>query len=486
VTSLVTERGRTVGEVAAAVPPRRLLRVVGDATTNVSDVTHDSRDVVAGTMFACIVGEVHDGHDFAADAVARGAPALLVERVLDVDVAQVLVDDTRAVVGHVAAAVHDAPSAKIRMVGVTGTNGKTTTTHLLGAILSHAGLRTTVLGTLSGTRTTPEAADLQRRLAALVDEGVTAVVMEVSSHALALHRVDGTHFDAAVFTNLGRDHLDLHGSVEEYFRAKARLFTHDLSDVGIVNTDDPYGRLLLDRAAIDEAAIEMFPYGRGDATDVVATATMHAFSWRGRRVEAGIGGAFNVMNSIAALTTASVLGLDDATAAAGLSTAGPVPGRFEVVAAPAGSVAPTVVVDYAHTPDGLAELLAATRQVAGGGRVVVVFGCGGHRDRDKRPEMGAAAVAGADLAVVTSDNPRDEEPGAIIEAVLSGISAADRDRVVVEPDRRAAIASALRAVGPADIVVIAGKGHETTQEFSDRSIDFDDRTVARELLEGAA
>jgi UDP-N-acetylmuramoyl-L-alanyl-D-glutamate--2,6-diaminopimelate ligase len=486
VTALVAATSRTISELAGAVPARRLLRVVGDGTVTVTDLTHDSRQVRPGTMFACLVGADHDGHDFAPAAVATGAPALLVERILDVDAVQVVVDDTRATVGHVAAAVHGRPSTRVRMVGVTGTNGKTTTAHLIGAILDGAGMRTAVLGTLTGVRTTPEAADLQRDLAALADAGTTAVVMEVSSHALALHRVTGTRFDAAVFTNLGRDHLDLHGSMEGYFRAKAQLFTAAYTDIGIVNADDPYGRLLLDSAAIDDAGVEMVPYGRSDATGVVATTTMHSFSWRGRRVEVGIGGAFNVMNSIAALTATSVLGLDDATAVRALGAAPPVPGRFEVVAAPPGAALPTVVVDYAHTPDGLVELLTAARQAAGSGRVIVVFGCGGDRDRDKRPQMGAAAVAGADRVVVTSDNPRGEDPGAIIDAVLRGIPTADRDRVVVEADRREAISLALDAAGPRDLVVVAGKGHETTQDLGDRVVEFDDRVVAAGLMAARA
>jgi UDP-N-acetylmuramoyl-L-alanyl-D-glutamate--2,6-diaminopimelate ligase len=382
--------------------------------------------------------------------------------------------------GHLAAAVHRDPSRAMRTVGITGTNGKTTTAHLLGAILRHAGLVTAVQGTLSGVRTTPEASDLQRGLRRLADEGTAAVVMEVSSHALALHRVDGTRFDAAVFTNLGRDHLDLHGSVEEYFRAKASLFTSELSEVGVVNADDPRGQLLLDRAAIDDRGIEMVPFGRGDATDLVTTALEHTFAWRRRRVRVPLGGGFNVMNSLAALTTASVLGVDEETAVEGIGLAGPVPGRFEVVGEPADG--PVVVVDYAHTPDGLDELLAAARQVAGGRRVVVVFGCGGDRAREKRPQMGAAAVAGADQVVVTSDNPRGEAPEAIIDDVLAGIAPGARGAVVVEPDRRAAIAVALDLARPGDVVVIAGKGHEATQDLGDRVVDFDDRAVARELL----
>jgi UDP-N-acetylmuramoyl-L-alanyl-D-glutamate--2,6-diaminopimelate ligase len=306
---------------------------------------------------------------------------------------------------------------------------------------------------------------------------VSAAVLEVSSHALALHRVDGTWFDAAVFTNLGRDHLDLHVSMEEYFRAKARLFTPELSALGVVNVDDPYGRLLLDVAAIPTR-----PYSAADARDVEVGVTRHSFTWRGHRVEVALGGAFNVMNSLAALTAVTELGVGAADAVAGLAAAAPVPGRFEVIGG-AEQTAPIVIVDYAHTPDGIAELLTAARNVSPSGTVTIVFGCGGDRDREKRPQMGAAAAAGADRVVVTSDNPRSEDPLAIIDAVVAGVREHDRQRLVVEPDRRAAITLAIRSAGAGDVVVVAGKGHETTQTIGDVVHEFDDRVVAREVLE---
>jgi UDP-N-acetylmuramoyl-L-alanyl-D-glutamate--2,6-diaminopimelate ligase len=299
--------------------------------------------------------------------------------------------------------------------------------------------------------------------------------MEVSSHALALQRVDGTRFTAAVFTNLGRDHLDLHGSAQAYFRAKARLFTPELSAVGVTNVDDAHGRLLR-----DAGTIPIVPFSAIDATDVEVTAASHAFTWRGERIEVGLGGSFNVMNSLAAATTASALGVGPEAIAAGLGAAGAVPGRFERVGTGEGGVA--VVVDYAHTPDGLGEVLTAARDIAGG-RVIVVFGCGGDRDRAKRPQMGGVAARLADLVVVTSDNPRSESPAAIIDEVVAGIAPADRDHVTVEPDRAAAIATALDAAQDGDVVVVAGKGHETTQTIGDRVVEFDDREVARRLLE---
>ncbi|MGI9053379.1 MAG: UDP-N-acetylmuramoyl-L-alanyl-D-glutamate--2,6-diaminopimelate ligase [Ilumatobacteraceae bacterium] len=456
----------------------RSVRIVGDPLTSVVGVTHDSRSVEPGMLFACLRGEHHDGHTHGAAAVAAGAVAMLVDHPVALEVPQIVVDDTRQALGPVAAVAHGHPSRDLLLVGITGTNGKTTTAHLLAAILRASGRSTEIIGTLTGTHTTPEAPELQRRLAEARAEGRQAVAMEVSSHALALHRVDGTRFGAAVFTNLGNDHLDLHGTPEEYFRAKARLFTPELTDVGITNVDDPHGRLLL-----DAASIEMEGYSRDDATDVEVSADRHAMTWRGRRIEVPLGGSFNLMNTVAAATVAATMGIEPDDIVAGLAGAGPVPGRFERVIGPAG--APTVVVDYAHTPDGLDEVLRAARAVAAG-RVVVVFGCGGDRDHRKRPQMGEVATRLADRVVVTSDNPRSEPPDAIISAVLAGIDDAARAaKVDVEPDRAAAIALAIDAAGAGDIVVVAGKGHETAQTTADRVVPFDDRVVARQLLERA-
>jgi UDP-N-acetylmuramoyl-L-alanyl-D-glutamate--2,6-diaminopimelate ligase len=472
--------------LAAAVPPELLVRVIAAAGTSgtadddvsVVDVTNDSREVGPGWLFCCVRGERHDGHRFAAGAVDAGAVALLVEEPLAVDVPQIVVRDVRQAMGHVAAEVHGHPSRQLRTVGITGTNGKTTTAHLVAAILQEAGFDTRVQGTLSGARTTPEAPELQRRLAGWVAGGADAVVMEVSSHALALHRVAGMRFDAAVFTNLGRDHLDLHGSMEAYFRAKASLFRPELSAVGVTNLDDTHGRLLLDVAMID-----MVGFGDADVTDVAVGATAIDFVWRGHPVHLPLGGRFNVSNALAALTCATVLGIEPQVAVRGLAGAPPVPGRFEVVSAPGADV--TVVVDYAHTPDGLEEVLATARSVAPDGRVIAVFGCGGDRDADKRPLMGAVAARLADVVIITSDNPRHEEPVRIIQAAEAGVEPALRSRVRTEVDRRVAIGDAVRLARPGDIIVVAGKGHETTQTIGDDVIPFDDREVARELLAGS-
>jgi UDP-N-acetylmuramoyl-L-alanyl-D-glutamate--2,6-diaminopimelate ligase len=347
----------------------------------------------------------------------------------------------------------------------------------MAAVLEAAGLPTGVIGTLTGKHTTPESPDLQAQLAAFVAEGRRAVAMEVSSHALALHRVAGCHFDLAVFTNLGRDHLDLHGTVERYFAAKAMLFDPSLSDRGIANVDDVHGRLL-----VDTASIPMTAFGEADMADLDVTPSSHSYTWRGQRIEVGIGGAFNAMNSLAAATAGALLDIPLAVIAQGLAGAGSVPGRFEAVRA---GQSFDVIVDFAHTPDGLREALGAARSVAGDGRVIVVFGCGGDRDREKRPEMGAVAATMADEVIVTSDNPRSEDPQEIINAIIQGVPGDYRDRIVSEPDRRRAFAAAFQVASAGDLVLIAGKGHETSQTIGSQVVPFDDRAVARELLEAA-
>jgi UDP-N-acetylmuramoyl-L-alanyl-D-glutamate--2,6-diaminopimelate ligase len=455
-----------------------------------SDVVHDSRHVVAGCLFVCLRGANFDGHEFAAGAVADGAAALLTDHHIAgiADTPQVVVDDTRVRVGPIAALLNGHPSASLTAVGITGTNGKTTTAHLLEAVFDANGWRTGVVGTLHGPRTTPEAPELQRTLRRFVDDGADAAVLEVSSHALALHRVDGTRFDAVVFTNLGHDHLDLHGSQEEYFRAKARLFSPDFAPVGVVNVDDPYGQLLADASASSEAGREfrVVPTSSRQVSDVEVDAVSHRYRWRGFDVVVPIGGHFNVANSLAALTTAVELGIDPAVAVGALAGVAPVPGRFQLVRSEvADRRGVTVIVDYAHTPDGLAELLTSARSVTGR-ELTVVFGCGGERDHPKRPEMGRIAAQLADHVIVTSDNPRGEDPAAIVDDILSGVAPEYRRRIVTDVDRRNAIRTALESAGGGDVVIIAGKGHERIQEYADRTVDFDDVAVATELLEAMA
>ncbi len=484
---VLDERGPPGGVTAVGLDGRDHDEVTG--------ITHDSRAVGPGQIFACLRGEHHDGHEFAAAAVEAGAIGLLVDHRLDDPgprgCPQFVVDDTRVALGPLAAAVHGHPSRRLRTVGITGTNGKTTTAQMVAAICEHAGWSTGVVGTLHGARTTPEAPELQAVLADFVRARRVAAVLEVSSHALALHRVDGTDFDVVVFTNFGHDHLDLHGSVEAYFRAKARLFDRRFAPVAVINVDDPHGRLLADAVAGDAegsdgaGGLRVVPYAATDATDVVVEPDRLRFRWRERPVDVGIGGRFNVANAVAALTTAVELGIDPSTAAGGLAGLPRVPGRFEVIASPAAARRGiTVVVDYAHTPDGLDELLGAARPlVTGTGALRVVFGCGGERDHAKRPEMGSVAARLADDVVVTSDNPRHEDPERIIDDVLAGV--ADRYRAAVgrDVDRRSAIATVLDRSGRGDVVVIAGKGHERIQDLGSATVDFDDADVARSLLE---
>ena len=455
----------------------------------VSDVVDDSRLVTPGSMYVCLRGQSFDGHDFAQQAVLDGAVALVVDHHVDApaEVAQIVVDDTRLRVGPIAALLAGHPSRSLVTVGITGTNGKTTTAQFLEAIFDGNGWMTGVVGTLHGPRTTPEATDLQRTLRNFRDDGRDAAVLEVSSHALALHRVDGTEFDAVVFTNLGRDHLDLHGSQEEYFRAKARLFSPGFSGLGVINVDDPHGRLLADTAASTDPQFRVVAVSSADVTDVHVDAASHRYRWNGIDVAVPIGGRFNVSNSLVALTTAVELGVDPVVAATALRSVAAVPGRFQLVTTPAADrLGLIVVVDYAHTPDGLAEVLTSARAVAAGNSVIVVFGCGGERDRPKRPEMGRTAAELADRVVVTSDNPRREDPNTILDEIVEGVGADYRARVVSDPDRRSAIRLAIESARPGDVVVVAGKGHERTQEYADRTVEFDDVRVAAEIMEALA
>jgi UDP-N-acetylmuramoyl-L-alanyl-D-glutamate--2,6-diaminopimelate ligase len=455
-----------------------VLEIVGDPSrVDVRAITHDSRLVRPGALFCCVPGGALDGHDFAAGAVAGGAAALLCEHRLPVDAVQVRVGAVRPAMALVAAALFGHPSERLSVVGVTGTNGKTTVTHMLKAVLDAAGVGADVLGTLSGSRTTPESTDLQRILAELEGRGVRAVAMEVSSHALAQHRVDAVSFSAAVFTNLSHEHLDFHGNMEAYFAAKSELFRPERAARAVINASDPWGRRLAESiAAAGAPPLQLF--SDSDVEDICVGLRAVDFSWRGRAVHVPLGGRVNVSNALAAATTAASLGVEEAAVVAGLAATPPVPGRMEVVDA---GQPFTVIVDYAHTPDGLERVLDAARPPGAPHRVAVVFGCGGQRDRGKRPLMGEVAAGRADLAVLTNDNPRDEDPAAIIEEVRAGVR--NRERLVVEPDREAAIALALDWAGPGDVVVVAGKGHETGQQIGASVRPFDDREVARRLLE---
>ncbi|HEX6389166.1 MAG TPA: UDP-N-acetylmuramoyl-L-alanyl-D-glutamate--2,6-diaminopimelate ligase [Solirubrobacteraceae bacterium] len=466
-----------------------LADVMGDAAAGlepveVSTLAYDNRVVTPGTLFFCVRGFTRDGHEFADDAIARGAAALVVDHRLDVDVPQVVVPDVRAAMAPAAAALAGNPTARLRVAGVTGTNGKTTTAYLTRALLEAGGHRTGLLGTVASViggdeqptvRTTPEAIDLQRTFAAMLDAGDTHCVMEVSSHALELHRADAIHWAAVVFTNLSQDHLDFHPSMEEYFQAKRRLFLAAGDAPRIVNIDDEHGRRLAEEFpgavtyAIEREAVLRPDRVASDATG--ATIEVHGHEFR-----IPLPGRFNVLNALAAIGVAGQLGVGPEDIARGLATARTAPGRFQPVD---GGQDFTVLVDYAHTPDALDNVLRAARELTGG-RVIVVFGAGGDRDHGKRPLMGDAAVARADRVIVTSDNPRSEDPDAIIAEV-----AGDHD-VTRIADRRAAIAAALAEAQAGDVVVIAGKGHEQGQEFAGgRKEPFDDVTVALEELRAA-
>lgn len=468
-----------VRDLLADVP---VAEVRGDpARTPVASIEFDSRRVSAGALFCCVPGAHTDGHDHAVEAVGRGATSLLCERFCDTPVTQVRVAPGRArpAMASLAAAFWGHPSRALATVGVTGTNGKTTVTRLVRDALEADGRPTGVVGTLDGARTTPEAPDLQRTLAGMVAEGRRAVALEVSSHALTQHRVDGIVFDVAAFTNLSRDHLDHHGTMEAYFEAKASLFTPDRCRHAVVFADDPWGARLVERLrpldGVDGYALTAV---RADEAGDVQLAVGHSrFTWRGRRVDLPLSGRFNVDNALVAAAVATALGAAPDRVVAGLGAAAPVAGRMELVG-PGSPVA--VLVDYAHTPAGLEVALDAARVLAAGGRVLCVFGCGGDRDAGKRPEMGAAATRRADEVVLTSDNPRSEDPLAIIEAVRTGV--VPGAVVEVEPDRAAAIRLAVGRARPGDVVLVAGKGHESTQTTADAAVPFDDRVEAAAAL----
>jgi UDP-N-acetylmuramoyl-L-alanyl-D-glutamate--2,6-diaminopimelate ligase len=463
----------------------------------VTGVSLSSQRIRPGDLYAALPGARAHGVDFAGAAVESGAVALLTDAVgaerAGVDVPILVVESPRAVLGRLAARVYGEPAAAMRMIGVTGTQGKTTTTRLLEGGLTQTGATAAVIGTV-GTRvagadvktalTTPEAPDLHGLFAMMRERGVRTCAMEVSSHALVMGRVDGVVFDVAVFLNLGRDHLDFHRDLEDYFDAKASLFTPERARLGLVNVDDEHGRLLLERATVP---LRTFSTEGAAAdwrvSDVELTAEGSAFvitTPAGDRISAGcpLPGDFNVSNTLAAVAAAGEAGLDPAVVAAGIADGGGVPGRLERVDAGQDFA---VVVDYAHKPDAVAAAIRTLRPLTDG-RVIVVLGAGGDRDPGKRPIMAEIAARLADVFVITDDNPRTEDPAAIRAAMLAGIT--DPAAEVIElGDRRAAIREAVRMARPGDIVLVAGKGHETGQEIDGVVHPFDDRDVVREELD---
>jgi UDP-N-acetylmuramoyl-L-alanyl-D-glutamate--2,6-diaminopimelate ligase len=460
--------------------------LLGDGpAVEIGGLAYDNRAVAPGTLFFCVPGFTRDGHDFAADAVERGAAALVVDRPLGLGVPEVQVADVRSAMAVAAARFHGDPTARLPVIGVTGTNGKTTTAFLVRSLLEAAGRRCGLLGTVTSVvageerptvRTTPEAIDLQRTFREMLDGGDTACAMEISSHALELRRADGIHVAVAIFTNLTQDHLDFHPTMEEYFAAKRRLFASPLTDVRVANVDDPYGRRLA----------EEFPGTVTIGEDYRAVSVRSGFTGSDCTfvtpdgdfdVHVPLPGAFNVTNALGAWAAARAVGVQPDVLARALPDAARVPGRFEPVAE---GQPFAVLVDYAHTPDSLGNVLRAARELADG-RVIAVFGAGGDRDRGKRPLMGEIGARLADICLVTSDNPRSEDPEAIVAEILAGTGGAAN--VEHDVDRRASIHRAIALAEPGDVVVIAGKGHEQGQEFEGgRKEPFDDVTVAREAL----
>ena len=474
-------------ELEALIRALGPLDVLGRRDVEIRELVYDAGRAAEGSLFFCVRGSRADGHELAPEAVTNGAVALVVERPLDVAVPQLVVEDTRAAMAVAADAFFGEPTNALDVAGVTGTNGKTTTAFLLHSILDAAGRRPGLVGTVEwrvggGTRpaprTTPEAIDLQRLFREMLDAGDRSVAIEASSHGAALRRLDRVRFDALVFTNLSQDHLDLHGSMEEYFQAKRRLFTGPLPPPAVVNVGSEWGeRLAAELEAAHRAPVVTFGLSpdaefRPDALELGVGGSR--FSAGGIDVETPLRGRFNVENVLGAVAAGVLLGVDDDEIAAGVAAVQGVPGRFEAIDA---GQPFAVIVDYAHTPDSLATVLQAAREL-GDGRLIVVFGAGGDRDRGKRPLMGRVARERADLAIVTSDNPRSEDPLAIIQDVLQGTGT----DIEIDPDRRSAIARALTLAAAGDVVVIAGKGHEQGQEIGDVVHPFDDRAVVREYL----
>jgi UDP-N-acetylmuramoyl-L-alanyl-D-glutamate--2,6-diaminopimelate ligase len=485
-------------KLAALVNQIPKVKVTGSLERDITSLTYDSRQAKAGALFLALKGEKVDGSAFVEKAVAAGAEAVVSENAdLKTSATHILVKDARNAMADLAAAFYQHPANALKVAGVTGTNGKTTTAFLIKHICEAALLRCGLLGTvryevgdkiIPASRTTPESLDVHDLLWQMRSAGCKAVAMEVSSHALMQARVRGVEFDAAVFTNLTQDHLDYHKTMEAYFEAKTRLFSGLATQTkkkgkAVINLDDRYGAQLVTRFGKE---IPVITYGLGVHADFRASnvridfhGTSYALDAGGRSylVRLPLIGQFNVYNSLAALAAANAMGIDVRSAVLALATAHAVPGRLEAVPAQRQF---RIFVDYAHTDDALLNVIKTCREL-NPGRLIVVFGCGGNRDKTKRPRMGAVVDQYADFAIVTSDNPRKEEPAAIIEDIKPGMRRGNYQVII---DRREAIFKAVEMAQPRDIILIAGKGHETYQEFADRTVSFDDVAVAREALEG--
>jgi UDP-N-acetylmuramoyl-L-alanyl-D-glutamate--2,6-diaminopimelate ligase len=451
---------------------------VATSSLEITRVENDSRLCEPGTLFFAMPGTHQHGSSFARDAVARGASCVITDERLTLDAPVVVVPTSQLAVllAHASATITGHPEARVKLVGVTGTNGKTSVSSIVSSLATALSWNAASIGTLTNERTTPAAPELYRTFASIVEgfdpgNSKSLIALEVSSHALEQHRVDGLRFCVAAFTNLSHDHLDYHGTMERYFEAKASLFTNEYAKRAVIWMDDEYGQRLAASTTLPVTSVS-----RGDANEVVSTLRGSTYFWRGHLVNSPLVGDYNVDNALMAMAIMSTLGASDDDVAAAMADATSVPGRFEVLY----GRGVTVVIDYAHTPEGLQRLLSDVRRLQPEGRLLTVFGAGGDRDRTKRPEMGRVASALSDITVVTSDNPRSERPDAIIDEVMSGVDT--EAEVLREANRRGAITLALDLARSGDVVVIAGKGHETTQTMGDRVLPFDDRLVAKELL----
>ena len=462
----------------------------------IEGISYNSKKTQPDDIFICLTGEHVDGHEYAEEAVANGACLCVVERILNLDIPQIVVADTTEAIAQISDLFYSSPSKKLNLIGVTGTNGKTTVTHLIQRLFEAENKKCALIGTLGNKmfsdddyhdakHTTPQAPELQKLFYEICEKNIPNVVMEVSSHSLAQHRVDYAEFNGAVLTNLTQDHLDFHITMQNYFKAKAKLFENLYSgDFAVINSDDSYAEQFLQ---IISSSVRVYTYGINMPADVKAenitfddSGASFTCDIQGKKHEVKLimNGMFSVYNALAALTTAVALGFDIENSIKTLETIHGVAGRFEIV-----TRKPTVIVDYAHTPDGLENVLKAARDITSeNGKLVCIFGCGGDRDATKRPKMGAIAENLADKVIITSDNPRSEDPQQIITDILAGLKSVNN--VIVEPDRELAIKEASKIAKINDVVVVAGKGHEDYQILADKTIHFDDREKVREIFEG--
>ena len=440
----------------------------------VHGLSYDSRLINSGDLFFCFKGEKKDSHDFVYDAIKGGASALVVERKIDIDFPQVISSSSRKMMSEIAEIFYEFPSREITTVGVTGTNGKTTTVNILSAIAKAAGEKTETIGTLTGQLTTPEAPDLQRQIRDSIGNGVSFLAMEVSSHALLQNRISRMTYDAAIFTNLSLDHLDYHGDMESYYKAKSSLFSPTHSKLAVINADNQFGKRLMNEVEIPQVSFSL-----NDVDIVERTLIKTTFRWKGQIIDLKLPGVFNLENALAAAVTAEALGFNREVIAKGLESAKGTPGRFELLTH--SDEEPYIIVDYCHTPDGLEKILLSINELLPGARTHIVFGCGGDRDTSKRAQMGMISETHATNVYLTSDNPRSENQMAIINDILAGIH--DTELVYVNPDRREAIFHAVTTANQDDVVLIAGKGCEPYQEISGTLHPFLDSDVGREALE---